>query len=75
MPPDVIEILERQPRTARWMFANRNGRRLTHLLRRLKTSAKCAGVQNATLHKFRHTYCTRLLETGTDTVSKREQEE
>jgi integrase len=69
MPPDVIEILRRHPRTARWVFPNRNGRRLTHLLRRLKTSAKRAGVQNATLHKFRHTYCTRLLETGTDIVT------
>ena len=26
--------------------------------------------QNATLHEFRHTYCTRLLEIGTDIMTK-----
>ena len=69
MPPDLVEILKAQPRRLQWVFPNRNGRRLTHLLRRLKTSAERAGVANATLHKFRHTYCTRLLETGTDIVT------
>jgi site-specific recombinase XerD len=40
-----------------------------HLLRRLKTIATRAKVENATLHKFRHTYATRLQESGADIVT------
>lgn len=69
LPPDLMQILRTQPRRAPWVFPNRNGGRLTHLLRRLKTTAERAGVMSATLHKFRHTYCTRLLETGADIVT------
>ena len=42
---------------------------MNHLLRRLKEIAASAKVQNATLHKFRHTYATRLLESGCDIVT------
>ena len=43
--------------------------RISHLLRRLKTIAKKAGVKDPTLHKFRQTYATRLLESGSDIVT------
>ena len=42
---------------------------MTHLLRRLKEIAAAAKVKDATLHKFRHTYATRLLESGTNIVT------
>jgi site-specific recombinase XerD len=42
---------------------------MTHLLRLLKRLARQAGVAAATLHKFRHTYATRLLESGCDIVT------
>ena len=69
MPPDLVQILSGLPRRAEWVFPNRNGRQLSHLLRRLQTTAARAGVMGATLHKFRHTYGTRLLEGGADIVT------
>ncbi len=43
-------------------FQNTNG----HLLRTLQRMAKRCNVENATLHKLRRTYLTRLLQSGTD---------
>ena len=44
LPPDLTQILKKQPRRTEWVFPNRNSRQLTHLLRRLKTIADRAGV-------------------------------
>ena len=71
LPKDLVEILRKSPRTSRWVFSTRHGNRLgrNEMLRRLKDVAQRAGVTNATLHKFRHTYATRLLERGADIVT------
>jgi len=69
MPPDLVALLKNLPRKADWVFCNAKGGRINHLLRRLKGVAVRAGVPNATLHKFRHTYATQLLESGCDIVT------
>ena len=69
IPEELAELLKKLPRTSEWVFPNAKGGRMTHLLRRLKKVAGHAGVRNATLHKFRHTYATRLLESGCDIVT------
>jgi integrase len=67
--PELVELLGKLPRHAKWVFPTRAGNRHTHLLRRLKEIAAAAKVNHATLHKFRHTYATRLLESGSDIVT------
>ena len=69
IPRELAVMLRKLPRTLKWVFETKAGNRQTHLLRRLKEIAKVAGVGNATLHKFRHTYATRLLESGCDIVT------
>ena len=69
IPEELAVMLKKLPRTATWIFPNKNGGQTNHLLRRLKEIAEEAEVQKATLHKFRHTYATRLLESGTDIVT------
>jgi integrase/recombinase XerD len=69
IPPDLVELLKELPRESKWAFPSTRGGQLNHLLRRLKDIAKKAKVPDATLHKFRHTYATRLLESGADIVT------
>jgi len=66
---ELAELLIRQPRRTALVFPTKAGNRHTHLLRRLKEIADAAKVTGATLHKFRHTYATRLLESGCDIVT------
>ena len=69
IPPDLVVLLKKVRRKSELVFPTSEGGRQTHLLRRLKRLARRAGVSHATLHKFRHTYATRLLEKGSDIVT------
>ncbi|MGD0499098.1 MAG: site-specific integrase [Bryobacteraceae bacterium] len=69
IPRELAELLAKLPQRWNLVFPTRSGNRQTHLLRRLKEIAAAASVTGATLHKFRHTYATRLLESGCDIVT------
>ncbi len=68
-PRELADLLAKAPRRTALVFPTKGGNRQTHLLRQLKAIADEAGVVGATLHKFRHTYATRLLERGADIVT------
>jgi integrase len=69
IPGELGALLRAREHSSVWVFPSAGGGRETHLLRRLKLVAARAGVAEATLHKFRHTYATRLLENGADVVT------
>jgi integrase len=69
IPQELAELLAGLTHRGVWVFPTKTGNRQTHLLRRLKELAEDAKVTGATLHKFRHTYATRLLESGCDIVT------
>lgn len=69
IPRELAVLLGKLFRTTTSVFPAKSGNIQTHLLRRLKGIADAAKVSEATLHKFRHTYATRLLESGCDIVT------
>lgn len=69
LPASLAARLRALPRHDEFVFPAARGGRERHLLRRLQRVAKRAGVEGATLHRFRHTYATWILEQGADIVT------
>jgi integrase/recombinase XerD len=69
IPAALVALLKKLPRDTEWVFPNPKGGRINHLLRWFKEIASRAKVPDATLHKFRHTCATRLLERGCDVAT------
>ncbi|MGB6993827.1 MAG: tyrosine-type recombinase/integrase [Thermoanaerobaculia bacterium] len=51
-------------RSDRWVFANRNGNRETHLLEKVKKICRKAGIRPATVHALRHSFGAHLRMQG-----------
>jgi integrase/recombinase XerC len=65
--PVLHQILSEQRKHRRselWVFANKNGNRLSHLLDKLKLMCKRAGMRQATLHSLRHSFGAHLRMAG-----------
>ena len=59
----LLEQYEKR-RSERWVFANQNGNRLSHLLDKLKAICKKAGIRPTTLHSLRHSFGAHLRMAG-----------
>ena len=65
--PVLDKILSEQRkhrRSEHWVFSNKYGNRLSHLLDKLKLICKRAGMREATLHSLRHSFGAHLRMAG-----------
>ncbi len=70
---DLMEILNKLPKTSDYVFLNSNGRKYGfHLTERVKRLAKGIGISNMTVHALRHTFISHLVMNGVDLVSIKE---
>ncbi len=67
---DLVEILNKLPRTSDYVFLNSNGRKYGfHLTERVKRLARGIGISDVTVHALRHTFISHLVMNGVDLVS------
>jgi len=70
---DLMEILNKLPKTSDYVFLNSNGRKYGfHLTERVKRLARSIGISDMTVHALRHTFISHLVMNGVDLVSVKE---
>ena len=70
---DLMETLNKLPRTSDYVFLNSNGRKYGfHLTERVKRLARSIGISGMTVHALRHTFISHLVMNGVDLVSVKE---
>ena len=70
---DLVEILNKLPKTSDYVFLNSNGRKYGfHLTERVKRLARSIGISDMTVHALRHTFISHLVMNGVDLVSVKE---
>lgn len=70
---DLVEILNKLPRTSDYVFLNSKGRKYGfHLTERVKRLARSIGIEDMTVHALRHTFISHLVMNGVDLVSIKE---
>ncbi len=62
---DLVEILNKLPRTSGYVFLNSNSRKYGfHLTKRVKRLAKSIGISDMIVHTLRHTFISHLVMNG-----------
>lgn len=67
MSPVLLTVVQDQyahRRSDRWVFANRDGNRDTHILEKLKKICRRARIRSATVHALRHSFGAHLRMAG-----------
>jgi len=60
----ILREQHRDRRSSHWVFSNKYGNQLSHLLDKLKNICRKAGIKEATLHSLRHSFGAHLRMAG-----------
>ncbi len=66
LPPELLDVIQTQPRVCEWIFSNTGRARVTYRTTRevFAGCARDAGIENLRIHDLRRTYLTRAAMSG-----------
>lgn len=69
----LLKVLGKRKKGRGYVFTTKDGRpMLNNLLRRIKEIYRKAGIENANIHTFRHTFASHLIMAGVDLATVKE---